>query len=108
MSRAAHDAAVESLRREAAATDPRPIGHVVELRLTFEVPSACGDEANERRRAHGDLVAMPAWELEAEGHPARLALCFGRFSNVWQREWTSERLVACRDETVKRRGAGHE
>ncbi len=79
------------------------MGQVVELRLTFEVPAACGDEANERRRAHGDLAAMPAWELEAEGHRARMALCFGRFANPWQREWTAERLAACQEETVKRR-----
>jgi len=104
MSRAAHDAAVESLRREAREADPLPTGNAVELRLTFEVPAVCGSEANERRRMHADLAGMSAWELEAEGHRARLALCFGRFANPWQREWTRERLAACQDETRKRKG----
>jgi len=80
----------------------------VVLRLAFSVPEACGNEGNERRRTHADLAGMGALELEAEGHRARLALCFGVFANDWQREWTRERLTACRDEARRRKAVRHE
>jgi hypothetical protein len=75
----------------------------VPLFLSFSVPEPCGDEVNERRRAHADLAAMPAWELEAEGHRARLALCFGAFRNMFERAWTRERLEACQAEARRRK-----
>jgi len=80
----------------------------VVLRLAFSVPEACGNEGNERRRTHADLADMDALELEAEGHRARLALCFGTFRNVFEREWTRERLDACREEVRRRKAARHE
>jgi len=79
----------------------------IPLSLTWTIPDACGDERNERRRTHADLGDMHALELEAEGHRARLALCFGAFGNVWQREWTRERLAACQDEARRRKGVRH-
>jgi len=75
----------------------------VTLVLQWPVPSPCGNEANERRRVHADLADMDALDLEAEGHRARLALCFGQFANPWQRAWTRERLQACQDEARRRK-----
>ncbi|NLD72749.1 MAG: hypothetical protein GX649_08545 [Chloroflexi bacterium] len=76
---------------------------VVTLALEFRIPNFAGDEANERRRTHLDLAGLSDADLEAEGHRARLALCFGRFENIWQREWTEERLEACKQEFRLRR-----
>lgn len=76
----------------------------VPMTLTFSVPEPCGDEANELRRMHADLADMPAWELEAEGYRARMAVCFGAFhGNMWAREWTRERLEACQAEARRRK-----
>ncbi len=75
----------------------------VPLSLSFSVPEACGDEANELRRTHADLGDMPAWELENEGYRARMALCFGAFRNQWAREWTRERLAQCQAEARRRK-----
>ncbi len=102
VSRAAQEATRKSLRREAAAA-PRSRSNLVQLCLVYELPLPCGDEANERRRTHADLAGMSDWEVEAEADRARLALCFGSFANIWQREWTARRLGACQEEMIGRR-----
>lgn len=92
--------ALESLRRD---PDPTPgecapilTRQRVRLDLSYELPSACGNEQDQRRLAHDDLGDLSPTDLGIERTRLLFVLAFGDLSRPsWAADWLRERLQRC-------------
>ena len=68
---------------------------VVQLDLTYRLPSLCGNEQETQRLANEDLPEMTFQELSREAGLLNMVLLFGVNLSSWARPWLEERARLC-------------